>query len=306
MDLIYGIDIASESFVVFNNDLGCFDCDNKKKPIAAFLKTLPEGAVLAVEATGGYAKELADMAWAKGFTVYMLQPAKVKSFRKAGPERSKSDKIDAKEIHEYIESFSKRLHPYRPLPAFEAKLRKLARVRDGLARKAASIRVQLRSLGNDPKGIEAVVSGLVRKIVQLTAEIEAMLASAEDAHVLHTIPSVKTCTIAALLPILRSIPFKDKYALDSYVGMDLVMNESGRFRGERRISKQGDKYARKALYMAAMSATISKVWKPYYKRLIEVKKLKKIKALVALARKILHTIYGVYRTQTRFVAPIWG
>jgi len=306
MDLFYGIDIASESFVVFNEERGCFDCLNNKKQIAALLKTLPEGAVLAVEATGGYAKPLADAACAKGFTVYMLQPARVKNFRKSGPHRSKTDKIDAEEIHEYVKVFEKRLHPYKPMPELEAEMRKLTHVRDGLVSKTASIRLQLRSLGNDRRSVEAAVSGLVRESEKIFAKLEEMLASAEDAEVLFSIPSVKTCTIAAVLPILRTIPFKDKCAFASYLGMDLVVNESGKFKGKSRLSKQGDKHARKALFMAAMSASTSKIWKPYYTQLLEVKKLKKKQALIALARKLLYTIFGVFRTQKKFVAPVWA
>lgn len=305
MDLIYGIDIASEAFVVYNEDRGCFDCVNKMKPIAAFLKTIPEGAIIALEATGGYGKLLADTAVEKGFTVYMLQPVRIKRFRQAGPERSKNDKADALEIHEYVAAFGRRLHPYQPLPEFEAKLRKLTRVRDGLVSKISSIRLLLGSLGEDRKSVDKLLSGLVRKAEELMDEIEGMISKAEDAKVLTSITGVGPCTIAALLPILRTIPFKGKYSLDKFVGMDLVMNESGKFKGKRRISKQGDKRVRKALYMAAMSAATSKVWKPYYEWMIETKKLKKIPALVALARKILHTIYGVYRTQKAFVAPKW-
>jgi transposase len=305
MDLIYGIDIASEEFVVYNEDRGCFDCENKKKPISAFLKTLPEGAIIALEATGGYGKLLADTAVEKGFTVYMLQPVRIKRFREAGPERNKSDKIDAMEIHEYVGVFRKRLHPYQPLPEFEAKLRKLSRVRDGIVAKTASIRLLLKCLEESPKAIEKMLWGLEAKARELLSEIESMIAQAEDAKVLSGIVSVGPCTIASLLPILRTVPFKGKYSLDKFVGMDMVMRESGKLRGKRRLSKQGDKRVRKALYMAAMSAASSKAWKPYYEWLLKTKNLAKIAALVALARKILHTIYGVYRTQKAFVAPRW-
>lgn len=305
MDLFYGIDIAGEAFVVYNEDRGCFDCENKKRPISAFLKTLPKGAIIALEATGGYGKLLADAAVKKGFTVFMLQPAKVKRFRQAGPERSKNDQADAKEIHEYVKVYMERLHPYRPLPVFEAKLQKLARVRDGLVSKIGSIRSMLRDLGMDRQSIESLLAGLVEKASELMDDIEGMIDQAEDAKVLATITAVGPCTIAALLPFLRTIPFKGKCSLDKFVGMDLVMNDSGKFRGRRRLSKQGDKRVRKVLFTAAMSAAHSKAWKPYYQWMLETKKFKKIPALIALARKLLHTIYGVYRSQKPFVPPTW-
>lgn len=303
--MVFGIDIASDEFVAYNEGSGFATCANQRRAIQAFLNKLPEGAVLAVEATGGYGKLLADLAVERGFTVYMLQPVRVKRFRQAGPERSKSDKIDAKEIHGYVKTFREKLHPYRPLPEFEARLRRLHRVRDGLMGKIAAMRTLLRSLGENPKAVEEILASVVAKTNALMEEIESMLATAQDAKVLRGIVGVGPCTAAALLPILRTVPFKGKYSLDKYVGLDLVVNESGKFRGRRRISKQGDKRIRKALYLAAMAAASSKTWKPYYLWLIEVKKLQKIAALVALARKILHTIYGVYRTQRAFIPHKW-
>jgi transposase len=302
MDLMFGIDVASQEFVDFNGDQGYSSWQNNKlRPIRAYLKTLPKGAVLGIEATGGYGKMLADEAVAKGFTVFIVQPAKVRRFRQSAPDvRGKSDRIDAKAIHDYVELFQSRLHAYEPLPEFEARLRKLARTRDGLVRKAASIKLILKSLGDSSKQIEATLKGLKHRIAQLNEQIELLLGSNEDAKVLATIPTVKTAVIAAVLPALRTIPFKDKYALDSYAGMDLRLNESGQFKGKRHISKQGDKYIRRALYMAAFSGIRSRAWKEHYRVLIQEKKLCKVAAINALARKILHTIFGVYRSQKPF------
>jgi transposase len=306
MDLFFGIDISSEKFDSFNEDSGRANCQNKLLGIAAYLKSLPKGAILALEATGGYGKLLADKAVKAGFTVYMLQPVKVKRFRQSGPDKGKTDRIDARVIHEYIRVYQSRLHPYEPLPKFEARLRKLARTRDGLVRKLASLRTQLRSLGDSPKAVKTTLVGLEKRVLELTTELECVLASAEDAKVLFTIPGVKTCTVAAVLPALRTIPFKDKYAFDSYAGIDLRPNESGKLKGRRKMSKEGDKHMRRAVFMAALSGTNAKVWKAHYEKHLGEKQLKKIQAINALARKILHTIYGVYKTQTAFAKPPGG
>lgn len=260
MNLFFGIDMASKSFVAHNLDKGLTDWQNQAGSIRKFLKGLPAGATIALESTGGYGKLLAEMACEAGFTVYMVQPAKIKRFREAGPDKGKSDKIDAMAISHYIETYHQRLHPYSPLPTFEARLRRLARTRDGIVRKLASLRKQLASLGDSPQAIKRTVAGLAQRVDELTKEIEGMLAEAPDAKLLATIPGVKTCMISAVLPILRTIPFKDKYALDSFAGMDLRVNESGKFKGKRRMSKQGDKHLRRAAFMAALAGTRSKAW----------------------------------------------
>jgi transposase len=310
MNEIFGIDMASTDFLSFNLEAGRSRCFNKKQDILRYLKKLPEGAILALESTGGYGKLLADLAVERGFTVYMLQPLWIKRFRESDSGLNKTDAIDAEVIAEYVRWQLTRprkckLHPYKPLPEFEAKLQKLARVREGLVGKAASVRLQLLGLGDSLESVQATLSGLRKRVAEVDAEIEQMLDSAQDAKVLETIPGVKAVTISTL-PCLRTIPFKNKYALDSYVGLDLVANESGKRTGRRKLSKQGDKRARHALYMAALSATRSHAWKAYYEQLLFEKKLKKVQALVALSRKILHTIYGVYTTQKPFTAPQRG
>ena len=55
--------------------------------------------------------------------------------------------------------------------------------------------------------------------------------------------------------------------------------------------------------MSAMSGIRSKAWRDYYKMLTQEKKLKPVQAINALARKILHTVFGVYRSQKAFIAP---
>lgn len=279
---------------------------NDRKGILAFLKELPKDVIIALEATGSYSSLVAALAHKRGHTVYLLQPGKVGNFCKSSPSRGKSDKHDARDIAFYVRSFECRLHPFQPLPTFEAKLRNLHRKKEGLTNHVASLRLTLRSLGDTPKQIENTLDKLVKRIQRIQKDIDALLASVDKAQVLFTIPGVKSNLISAVLPALRTIPFKDKYALDSYAGIDLRMHESGQSKGRRYISHQGDSYIRRSVYLAGMTATTCKVWKPYYKKLLDEKKLKPVQAINALGRKLLHTVYGVYTTQTEFKAPTYG
>ena len=299
-----GVDVASKTHVAYSEELGWEKLENKRAVLKVFLRKLPAGTVLGVESTGGYGTLLAEMAHGAGFTVYVLQPAKVKRFRESGPDKGKTDKIDARAICEYLRAYEKRLHPYNPLPEFEAKLRKLSRTREGIVKKLASLRTLLRSLNDKSASIHKTLAPLEARVAELTSQIKQMLDQAPDANVLASISCVKTNAIASALPALRTIPFKNKYAFDSFAGMDLTPCESGKKKGARRMSKAGDKHIRRAFYMCALSATNSKAWKGYYQMLLTEKKLKKIQAINALARKILHTVFAVYRSQTPFVARI--
>jgi transposase len=303
MALRIGIDVASKEHMCFSQERSWEQLQNTRTDLKAFVKRLPAGSVIGIESTGGYGILLAELAYAAGHTVYVLQSGKVKKFRESAPSDSgKTDKIDAKAICMYLEAFQHKLHAYKPLPAFEAKLRKLSRIREKLADKLASLRNLLRTLGDDPKEIKRTLDGIEKRVQTLTEQIEELLKETPEAKLICSIPSVKTIATAAVLPVLRTIPFKDKYALDSYAGMNLKPCQSGKRVGIRRMSKEGDKHIRRAFYMCALSASHSKAWKPYYEMLIYQKKLKKVQALNALARKILHTVYGVYKSGKPFTA----
>jgi transposase len=303
MDLYNGIDIAMKTFVVFNLETGKQKIGNEATSIKPFLRSLPEGAILAIESTGGYGDLLAEMAVKAGFTVYMLRPDKVKKFREAGPYRSKTDDIDAKVIRDYLETYIKKLHPYQPLPALEAQIRRFSRTRDKLVQKMSDMRKALRSLGDSTKDIDATLAPLAARINRIEKQLAELIEQTGDGKVLFSIPSIKLIVTAAVLPAIRTIRFKSKHALVSFFGMDLKADESGEKVGRRRMSKQGDGRARKALYIAAVSASHSKAFGSYYQMLRQQKRLTTTQALNALARKLLHIIYGVYYSQTPFRAP---
>ena len=69
-----------------------------------------------------------------------------------------------------------------------------------------------------------------------------------------------------------------------------------------RISKRGNRYLRCALYMPAVVASQhDPIIKAFYERLLEKGK-KPVCALVAVMRKLLHGIIGMFKTGTDFDA----
>ena len=68
-----------------------------------------------------------------------------------------------------------------------------------------------------------------------------------------------------------------------------------------RISKTGNRYLRMALYMPALTAIKSDPHvRGYYLHLIEDNGLKKMQAVCAVMRKILHAIYGMTHSKTMY------
>ena len=83
-------------------------------------------------------------------------------------------------------------------------------------------------------------------------------------------------------------------------GLDLYEISSGKRKGERRISKRGRSLLRKILYYAAIQ-TIRKngIMCEYYADLIS-RGMKRMMALVAIARKLLRIIYAIVRDNSEY------
>ena len=85
----------------------------------------------------------------------------------------------------------------------------------------------------------------------------------------------------------------------AFTGLDPRPDDSGQHRGKRRLSKRGPSELRRLLYVAAMSAKKTKVWKPLFEH-YRTKGLSTTAALVILARRIARTAWSMYTYNTEF------
>ena len=84
-------------------------------------------------------------------------------------------------------------------------------------------------------------------------------------------------------------------------GLDLYEISSGKHRGQRRISKRGRPLMRKLLFFAAINAVKSKgIMHAKYQHMLDRGKIK-MKALVAISRKLLGIIFAIVRDKTKYV-----
>jgi transposase len=84
-------------------------------------------------------------------------------------------------------------------------------------------------------------------------------------------------------------------------GLDLFEISSGKHKGNRHISKRGRPLLRKLLYFAAIN-TIRKggVMHASYQKYLE-RGMPKIKALIAIARKLLGILFALVRDHSQYV-----
>jgi transposase len=89
--------------------------------------------------------------------------------------------------------------------------------------------------------------------------------------------------------------------LASYAGLDVVHNQSGLKKHKTSISKKGNRFLRKSLYMPALAACrYNPKLNQVYIRLVKSKNNKKI-AIIAVARKLLILIYTIWKKNVDYI-----
>ena len=84
-------------------------------------------------------------------------------------------------------------------------------------------------------------------------------------------------------------------------GLDLYEISSGNHKGQRRISKRGRPLMRKLLFFAAINAVKSKgIMHAKYQQMLD-RGMPKMKALIAISRKLLGLIFAIVRDNTKYL-----
>jgi transposase len=296
--LLFAADIAKADFTSFDGKNDLLIC-NDEPAIDKYVQALPKGAILALEPTSTYSDLLATKAYKAGHTVYMVQPSWIKAYRKSKKGRAKTDRIDARLIHEYVLDNIKGLHPWRPLDTRLAELKELVRQRFAAADSLARDRQTYKSLKLDPR----LMNPMLRAHENLKKELDKRIAKAlkqfPEAKALLGNKGIGNLNAATILVPLLHFEFKSVDSFIGFIGIDPVPQDSGDKKSIRRISKKGDSYLRRAFYMAAFGASRNDVWKPRYEQL-KGKGLKPKQALIALAKKIATTAFHIFRMQVDF------
>lgn len=138
-------------------------------------------------------------------------------------------------------------------------------------------------------------------VVRLETEMSHHLEKVPYSHLLLSMKGIGRVTAAGLIGEVGDFnSFDTQKELLKHAGLDLFEISSGKLRGSRRISKRGRPLLRKLLFFAALN-TVRKggVMYDHYQKHLK-KGMKKIKALVAIARKLLGIIFALVRTKCEY------
>ena len=242
------------------------------------------------EATGGYERRLVASLLAQDCAVSLLNPARVRQFAKATGRLAKTDRIDAELLAEYGRTLQPPAEP-QPIPLLE-ELTDVVRRRAQLAELLGLQRTQRQQL-YEAKLI-ADLDRLIGFLEQQIAAIERRLDELIDKdgglgarlQQLCQVEGVGKTTAMSLLAELPELGRLNRTRIAALAGLAPFNRDSGGAAGQRHI-RGGRAQVRRALYMAALTATrCNPVLKPFYRQLRARGKGHRV-AITAVMRKLL-------------------
>jgi transposase len=146
-------------------------------------------------------------------------------------------------------------------------------------------------------------------IAELEREIEQLLRHDDGASGLQSVPDFGPKTVAVLRAELGEVErFQRSAQVVAYAGLDITVRESGKWRGQRKLSKRGSGELRRTLYLTAMRCVRREgsAFGGYYQAL-GARGLKGKAALVAVMRKMLVVAYHLLKSGERYdPTKVWA
>jgi len=313
MENIVGIDVGKAKLdvcVLKGEQVMEAQFDNNAKSFGKLRRWLKKNglkaAAVCLEATGMYGDPVAEYLHESGYTVSIVNPARIKAFADSQLARNKTDKLDARRIAEFC-----KLHrpaPWTPPDPAIKELRAIVRHLDDLEKMRQQERNRLAS-GVDS---DTVIDNLTAHIHFLDEQMEQVKQRIQD-HIDHhpdlkrqqdllvSIKGIGALTAARLLAEIRFEAFDSPRQIVAYAGLNPRWFTSGSsINKPTRISKMGRASIRAALYYPAISAKRhNPLIKPLCDRMTRDGH-SAMSCVVAAMRKLLHLAFGVLKSGLPF------
>ena len=278
---------TEKAWRISNDAVGLARLSTQLPPVA-------EVALIVIEATGGYERQVALALTAAGYPLAIINARQARNFAKAANQLAKTDKVDAK----LLAWFAEAMRPPVRVLASEAQqqLQDLVIRRRQLVEMMTSERNRSASLrGQAQTDVEAHLEWLQERIRQLDAAIEQQIHQCQRwQHQQQLLTSVP-----ALLPELGQL---SRQAIATLVGVAPLNRDSGQMQGKRQILG-GRAAVRQVLYMATLVAVHhNRQLKGFYQRLLDRGKAKKV-ALVACMHKLLTILNAMLKQGKAWQPP---
>lgn len=316
---VAGIDVGCQALTLAIRNNGKThqprNFDNTPTAHATLIQALRNAKVgrVCLEATGVYHLDLAvALHDAGGFEVMVVNPKAARRFAEAMMNRTKTDAVDAALLAEFAERM-----PFVAWvrPAGEVLgLRAFGRYLAALTQQRTQLKNQLHAWQQSQTTPSAIVAAVRGQIQDLDPRIALMQAQAlplilshpalqQPYELLRSVKGIGRASAIALLAELLVLP-QGMTARQwvAMAGLDPRHHQSGDSVNKKpRISKAGNRYLRRALYMPALSASSHDPHlRGFYRHLVEHRGLLGIQAVCAVMRKLLTALHAILTTATPF------
>ena len=268
--------------------------------------------LVVMEATGVYHQGIAHYLHARGYAVCVMQSGRVKRYAQSLDQRSKTDALDSRMLS--MLGLERSIRLWHPPSEELQELKALSRERSSLLKDRTmennrqgaidsgvySNKKALKRHRNRLKLLNAQIAIIEKEMQELTSKNEVL---ERKIGLMMSIPGISFISAATVVgETLGFESIANAKQLTSYAGYDIVLRESGNFKGKTRISKKGNSHIRAALHMPSMTCVrCNPTLKQFYNRL-KPKKAKPLVALVAVQRKLLILMFTLWKNEAVYDA----
>jgi len=314
-----GIDVSAETLMVSVWRDG--ECSSPKsfpndaaghKAICRHIRHRGCSVRVCLESTGVYGLDLA-LALDKhpGIEVMVANPRTVRRFAEASRERAKNDIVDTYVLVEYARRME--FQPWSPPSKKELRLRAISRQilvftedRTKAKNRLHAAKVSKTTPALVVNTFNETIEFCERQIKKLTVAARKLIKGESNLkHKFDLLISVKGIGEKSAIRILSELAvLSEDFDARQWValaGLDPREFKSGKSVNRRKgISKAGNKYLRQALYMPALVACKYEPNVRAFRDHLVAKGKKPIQAVVAVMRKLLHAIWGMFKNDQTF------
>lgn len=321
---VAGIDVAQKELVVtlgrmlddFSIELFSYKVfknnDSGVKLLVDWVNKLTDYEVpvrYVMEATGVYHQKLAYYLVDNGCEISIVLPNKISNYIRTLELKTITDKSCSQAIAQF--GLERKLDKWAKPKSIYKELQQLTRERDQIVQERSVIKNQIHAEKTESEPnqkslerMQARIRFLNSQEKEIKADITDIVSKDSDLkqviNNITTIPGVGELTAVIVLAETNGFELiRNKSQLSSYAGLDVKEKQSGTsVKGKPRISKKGNRNLRKSMHLPSLTAVKwDENFNNIYARLISKNGIK-MKALVAVQRKILELIYILFKNET--------
>ncbi|RKX70708.1 IS110 family transposase [candidate division TA06 bacterium] len=142
---------------------------------------------------------------------------------------------------------------------------------------------------------------LDKKIEDVGNRIRKILGGIEESRFIESIKGIGMITTASIISETGGISnYRSSFELEKIAGLNIYEVSSGNHKGQKKITKIGRSLLRQKLYYAALQQTREGMPLYYFYRRLVDRGTIKVKAIIAVARKLLALIFALVRDKREY------